>query len=153
MIRLEMKCYNTILLKKTAKNSKYQADKEILPSNQGQIREQAKFTYSPTITVYKKQIKTIQDPLEEPARTIGVAKKGTKVLQNININQQLTSIYNLFSKDFLTAEARDELDKIKITDQEINGDDLIYKKGNNKKRRTYDFQKLKTISFGREIYL
>ena len=82
-----------------------------------------------------------------------MAKKGTKVLQNININQQLTSIYNLFSKDFLTAEARDELDKIKITDQEINGDDLIYKKGNNKKRRTYDFQKLKTISFGREIYL
>ena len=39
-----MKCYNTKLLKKAAKNSKYQAVKEILPSSQGQIKEQAKFT-------------------------------------------------------------------------------------------------------------
>ena len=79
MIRLEMKCHNTKLLKKAAKNSKYQAVKEILPSNQGQIKEQAKFTYSPTIKVYKKQIKTIQDTDEEPAKTIGVAEKGTNV--------------------------------------------------------------------------
>ena len=35
--------------------------KEILPSNQKQIIEQAKFTYSPLGKAFEKQIKTIQD--------------------------------------------------------------------------------------------
>ena len=35
----------------------------------------------------------------------------------------------------------------------MNRDDLIYKRGNKKKSKIYDFQKFKTIrSFGREIY-
>ena len=40
---------------------KYLTDEEILPSNQKQIIEQAKFTYSPLGKVFEKQIKTIQD--------------------------------------------------------------------------------------------
>ena len=44
MIRLEMKIYNTIL-----------------PSNQKQIIEQAKFTYSDLERAFEKQIKTIED--------------------------------------------------------------------------------------------
>ena len=39
----------------------YLTDEEILPSNQKQIIEQAKFTYSPLGKVFEKQIKTIQD--------------------------------------------------------------------------------------------
>ena len=39
----------------------YLTGKEILPSNQKQIIEQAKFTYSPLGKVFEKQIKTIQD--------------------------------------------------------------------------------------------
>ena len=35
----------------------------------------------------------------------------------------------------------------------MNRDDLIYKRGNKKKSKIYDFQKFKTIrSFEREIY-
>ena len=45
---------------KTAKN-KYLTGEEILPSNQQQIIEQAKFTYSPLGKAFEKQIKTIED--------------------------------------------------------------------------------------------
>ena len=39
----------------------YLTGKEILPSNQKQIIEQAKFTYSPLDKAFEKQIKTIED--------------------------------------------------------------------------------------------
>ena len=39
----------------------YLTNEEILPSNQQQIIEQAKFTYSPLGKAFEKQIKTIQD--------------------------------------------------------------------------------------------
>ena len=39
----------------------YLTGEEILPSNQQQIIEQAKFTYSPSGTAFEKQTKTIED--------------------------------------------------------------------------------------------
>ena len=39
----------------------YLTGEEILPSNQQQIIEKAKFTYSPTGKAFEKQIKTIED--------------------------------------------------------------------------------------------
>ena len=39
----------------------YLIGEEILPSNQQQIIEQAKFTYSPLGKAFEKQIKTIED--------------------------------------------------------------------------------------------
>ena len=39
----------------------YLTSEEILPSNQQQIIEQAKFTYSPLGKAFEKQIKTIED--------------------------------------------------------------------------------------------
>ena len=40
---------------------KYLTGKEMLPSNQQQIIEQAKFPYSPLVKAFEKQIKTIAD--------------------------------------------------------------------------------------------
>ena len=40
---------------------KYLTGEEILPSNQQQIIEQAKFTYSPLAKAFEKQTKTIED--------------------------------------------------------------------------------------------
>ena len=37
-------------------------------------------------------------------------------------------------------------------ENKLNRDDLIYKKDNKKRDKRYYFQKLKTRSFGREIY-
>ena len=47
----------------SGKIDKYEnlTDKEILPSNQHQIIEQAKFTYSPLGKAFEKQIETIED--------------------------------------------------------------------------------------------
>ena len=47
----------------SGKNHKYEylAGEEILPSNQQQIIEQAKFSYSPLGKAFEKQIKTIED--------------------------------------------------------------------------------------------
>ena len=43
----------------------YLTGKEILPSNQQQIIEQAKFTYSPLGKAFEKQIKTIENQGEK----------------------------------------------------------------------------------------
>ena len=43
------------------KKYEYLTGEEILPSNQQQIIEQAKFTYSPMGKAFEKQIKTIED--------------------------------------------------------------------------------------------
>ena len=68
MIKLEMKNYNTTFMEKLLKLSsgkickyEYITGEDILPSNQQQIIEQAKFTYSPLGKAFEKQIKTIKD--------------------------------------------------------------------------------------------
>ena len=41
--------------------NEYRTDEDILPSNQQQMIEQARFTYSPFGKAFEKQIKTIED--------------------------------------------------------------------------------------------
>ena len=66
MIRLEMKNCNKILIEKQLSSGKihkyeYLTGEDILPSNQQQIIEQARFTYSALGKTFDKQIKTIED--------------------------------------------------------------------------------------------
>ena len=53
--------------KSSGKTHKYQylTGEDILPSNEQQTIEQAKFTYSPLGKVFEKQIKTIEDQGEK----------------------------------------------------------------------------------------
>ena len=48
----------------------YLTGEEILPSNQQQIIEQAKFTYSPLGQAFEKQIKAIEDQVEKQKKAI-----------------------------------------------------------------------------------
>ena len=48
----------------------YLTGEEILPSNQKQMIEQAKFTYSPLGKAFEKQIKTIEDQREKQMKAI-----------------------------------------------------------------------------------
>ena len=48
----------------------YITGEDILPSNQQQIIEQAKFTYSPLGKAFEKQIKTIEDQGEKQIKAI-----------------------------------------------------------------------------------
>ena len=71
MIRLEIKKLQYDINKEAAKISalsskhfhkyEYLTGEDILPFNQQQIIEQAKFTYSPLGKAFEKQIKTIED--------------------------------------------------------------------------------------------
>ena len=80
MIRLEMKNYNMILNREAAKTSalssgkihKYEhfTSEDVLPSNQQQIIEQAKFTYSLLGKDFEKQIKIIEDQGQKQAEAI-----------------------------------------------------------------------------------
>ena len=69
MIKLKIKNYNAILTEKqqkyqlsSGKIDKYEyfTSEEILPSNQRQIIEEAKFAYYPLGKAFEKQVKTIE---------------------------------------------------------------------------------------------
>ena len=48
----------------------YLTGEDILPSNQQQIIEQARFNYSPLVKAFEKQIKTIEDQVEKETKGI-----------------------------------------------------------------------------------
>ena len=73
----------------------YLTGEEILPSNQQQIIEQAKFTYSLLGKAFEKQTKTIKE-------------QGEKQLKAINES----SIKKYIPENILNDEAKKELDKI-----------------------------------------
>ena len=60
----------------------YLTGEDILPSNQQQIIEQAKFTYSPLGKVFEKQIKTIEDQ----------GKKQVDALESLKQKEQAKAI-------------------------------------------------------------
>ena len=64
--------------------------KEILPSNQQQVIEQAKFTYSPLGKVFEKQTKTIED---QGKNQIGAIKESGK--QRIESNEVAKNDFNV----------------------------------------------------------
>ena len=61
----------------------YLTGEEILPSNQQQIIQQAKFNYSPLGKALEKQRKTIEDRGKKQVETI----QDNKQLVNINVNK------------------------------------------------------------------
>ena len=82
----------------------YLTGKDILPSDQQKIIEQARFTYSPLPKAFQKQIKTIEDR----------GQKQVDALNTLKFNDQLT-IEDVIPKNALNNnEAKKELDKIKV---------------------------------------
>ena len=64
----------------------YLTSEDILPSNQQQIIEQAKFTYSPLGKAFEKQIKTIEDK----------GQKQIDALESLKPKKQIKSIEEIF---------------------------------------------------------
>ena len=62
----------------------YPTDEDILPSNEEQINEQAKFTHSPLGKASEKQIKTIEDQGEKQIDALENLKDQSKQLVNVN---------------------------------------------------------------------
>ena len=75
----------------------YLTHKDILPSNQQQIKEQAKFTYSPLRKAFEKQIKTIEDQGKKQVDALEnlKPKEETKPIEDKSNNQsKATIIFN-----------------------------------------------------------
>ena len=81
----------------------YLTGKEILPSNQQQIVEQAKFTYSPFGKALEKQMKAVKDQGE----------RQVEALKGLKPEKQTKSIEGNFSEGYESIEIKNELNKIK----------------------------------------
>ena len=105
----------------------YLTGKDILLSNQQQIIEQAKFTYSPVGKAFDKQTKTIEDQGEKQVKALNTLKSD---------NNKLTIEDVIPKSAFANDEAEKEIDKIKKIDI-IDREKFLYKASGNR----YDFRK------------
>ena len=119
----------------------YLTGEEILPSNQQQIIQQAKFTYSPLGKAFEKQIKTIENQ----------GKKQVKAIQDkqiVNINNK-DSYKDDYKDKLLLSKEREIfkdiynkiLDKIEELNNKIEYDNLEY--GVYSRKELIDFYELK----------
>ena len=117
----------------------YLTGEEILPSNQQQIIEQAKFTYCPLGKVLEKQRKNIEDQGEKQVVALESLKDPDK---------KLTSINDFIPTENLNPEIINEIKRIEEIEKNDDRNKMVYK-GTNE---TYDFRNFKTIrAFGNEI--
>ena len=71
--------------------------KKIFPSNQKQIIEPAKFTYSPLEKAFEKQTKTIEDQRDKQIEALKVSKP-EEALKAIKPEENQKSIERIFPK-------------------------------------------------------
>ena len=114
----------------------YLTGEEILRSNQQQIIEQAKFTYSPLGKAFEKQTKAIKHQGEKQVDALKSSDK------------QLPLIRDFISKERLNSEIVDDIVRIEAKERKADGSKMVYKASNE----TYDFRKFKRIRvFGNKI--
>ena len=117
----------------------YLTGEEILPSNQQQIIQQAKFSYSPLGKAFEKQTKTIENQ----------GKKQVVALESLkDSDKKLTRIKDFIPTENLNPEIINEMKRIKELEKKVDRNKMVYKGTNI----IYDFRKFKTIrAFGKEI--
>ena len=117
----------------------YLTGAEILPSNQQQLIQQAKFNYSPLGKELEKQRKTIKDQGEKQVVALESLKPPDK---------KLPPIKDFIPLENLNPEIINEIKRIEEIEKKVDRNKMFYK-GTNK---TYDFRNFKTIrTFGNEI--
>ena len=95
------------LLSRKIDRYEYVASEEILPSNQQQITDQAKCTYSPFGKAFEKQTKTIEDQAEKRIKAIQ-GKRPIKSIERFTYDNndsevllKVKEIYNKFREKVL----------------------------------------------------
>ena len=130
MIRLEMKNYDMILIEKQLKYQLYHQvtliNMNILlvkTSNQQQLIEQARFTYSPVGKAFEKQIKTIED---EGEKQVDALKKLKPKKQTKAITYKSDDDNTLISKEIYDDILEERMDEILKMSRGINYSNLVY---------------------------
>ena len=100
----------------------YLAGKEILPSNQQKIIEQAKFTYSPFGKAFEKQWKTIEDQGERQFEALKYLKDHQKQLANDYEDELLISK----EREIFKIIYNKRLDKIKELSEKNDDNNLVF---------------------------
>ena len=114
----------------------YLTGEEILPSNQQQIIQQAKFNYSPLGKALEKQVKTIKDQGEKQVDALKTSYK------------KLTSIKDFVPTEKFNLEIINEIKRIEEIEKNVDRDKMVYKSTS----RNYDFRGFKTIrTYGNDI--
>ena len=90
---------------------KFFTGEEVLPSDESQIIEQAKFTYSSLGKAFEKQLKTIEDQWIKQVEALKALK--------LEANQKLGSMEGLFLKKY--EKIKNETDEIKKFEEKIIG--------------------------------
>ena len=99
----------------------YRTGEGILPSNQQQIIEQAKFIYSPLGKAFEKQIKTIEDQREKQIDALKDLKTRAITYKLDDDNDKTSTIRQIY--DEILEERMDEILKMR---KEISHGNLIY---------------------------
>ena len=145
-IKLKMKNYNMTLIEKLQKYQhlssgkldkyEYLTGEEILPSNQQQIIQQAKFNYSPLGKAIEKQRKTVEDQGEKQVDALKTSYK------------KLPSIKDFVPTEKFNPEIIAEIKRIEEIEKNVDRDKMFYE-GTS---RNYDFRGFKTIrAYGSDI--
>ena len=114
----------------------YLTGEEILPSNQQQIIQQAKFNYSPLGKALEKQRKTIEDQGEKQVDALKTSYK------------KLPSIKDFVPTEKFNLEIINEIKRIEEIEKNIDRDKIVYKSTS----KTYDFRNFKTVrAYGNDI--
>ena len=114
----------------------YLTGEKILPSNQQQIIQQAKFTYSPLGKAFEKQIKTIEDQGKKQVDALKTSYK------------KLPSIKDFIPTENFNPEIIAEIKRIEEIEKNVDRDKMVYRSTG----KFYDFRGFKTIrTYGNDI--
>ena len=103
----------------------YLTGEDILPSNQQQIIEQAKFTYSPLGKAFEKQIKTIEDQEEKQIDALNLSEP-KKQLVSVNDNDHEDKLLHSKEQEMFEDIYKKWLDKIEELTNKIDDNNLIF---------------------------
>ena len=103
----------------------YYSGEDMLPSNQEQIIEQAKFTYSLLGKAFEKQIKTIEDQGEKQIDPLQNLKDQEKKLVNVNEDYENKLLHSKEQEIFKDIYKK-RLDKIEELTNKIDDNNLIF---------------------------
>ena len=116
----------------------YLTGEDILPTNQQQIIEQKKFTYSPLGKAFDKQIKTIEDQGKKQVDALNTLKSDNKItIKKYTYDPRDTQFISK-QKEIFNKLADERLGKISDLDERVNRNDLIYRYKGNVADRKFD---------------
>ena len=98
---------------------------DILPYNQQQITEQVKFTYSPLVKAFEKQIKTFEDQGKKQVDALENLKDTNKQVVNINDDYEDKLLHSKEQEIFRKIYNK-SLDKIEELPEKIDDNNLVF---------------------------